>query len=464
MYRGWMKALVASTIVSMCAAAVTLDAQQTQGRAEGAGGQGRGQGTGRGAARPECVNPKIPAAECNVGATPINWADPPLGDGPFLIESALPQHRNLRVVVMARLRQPWSIAFLPEGDIFVTERGGGVDENKRPVPGQLRIIRKGVLDPNPVAGAPQVHAAGLQGMMDVVLHPRFAENHFVYLSYHKPVPDGAGGMAGETTLARGVWNGTALTDMRDIFQSGATRTESSRIGFGRDGMLYMTISASGTGPDVFRSADPNDYAGKTVRLRDDGTIPPDNPFVNKPGYKPGIYTLGHRNGHSMSLNPETGQLWVTEQGPNGGDEINILKPGSNYGWPFVSNGRSYMGPKISEVPHQQGTEQPHVVWVPSIAVTGGTFYTGDVFTGWKRSYFVGGLREGETPRTGHMQRIEFNEKWEELRREPMLRELKQRIRDVRQGPDGLLYVVTGEVQGALLRIEPAQSAPASTSR
>ena len=450
-----MRALarVALAIVAMGAAAVTLEAQQ-QGQERGAGAAG-GQGGGRGNPRPECVNPKIPAAECNVGATPINWADPPLGDGPFLIESARPEHRNLRVVVMARLRQPWSIAFLPDNAILVTERGG-----------QLRIIRNGVLDPTPVAGVPAVHAAGLQGLMDVVLHPRFAENHFIYLAYHKPVKGPTGTEAGETTLARGVWNGTALTDVRDIFASGATNTESSRIGFGRDGMLYMSISASGTGPDVFRSADPNDYAGKTVRLRDDGTIPPDNPFVNKPGYKPGIYTLGHRNGHSMSLNPETGQFWMTEQGPNGGDEVNILKPGANYGWPFVSNGRNYMGPKISDVPYQQGTEQPHVVWVPSIAVTGGTFYTGDVFTGWKRSYFVGGLREGETPRTGQLQRIEFNEKWEEVRREPMLRELHQRIRDVRQGPDGLLYLVTGEAQGALLRIEPAAppAAPASTSR
>ena len=460
MYQGWKRTAGALAVASMFAATVaTPGAQEAQGRgAGGARGQGAGRG-GRGAPRPECVNPKIPAAECNIGAAPIQWADPPLGDGPFLTESALPQHRSLRVVVVARLEQPWSIAFLPDGNIFVTERGG-----------RLRIIRNGVLDPTPVAGVPAVHASGLQGLMDVVLHPRFAENRWVYLSYHKPVPvpgattpQGQPQMAGETTLARGVWNGTALIDIRDIFQSGATRTESSRIGFGRDGMLYMSISASGTGPDVFRSADPNDYAGKTVRLHDDGTIPPDNPFIGKPGYKPGVYTLGHRNGHSMSLNPETGEFWVTEQGPNGGDEINVLKPGADYGWPYLSHGRNYMGPKISESPYRQGSEQPVVVWVPSIAVTGGTFYTGDVFTGWKRSYFVGGLREGETPRTGQLQRIEFNDTWEELRREPLLRELKQRIRDVRQGPDGLLYLVTGEAQGALLRIEPAGPAP-STGR
>jgi glucose/arabinose dehydrogenase len=444
---------------AIIAATIAGHAQQTTPTAP-AGGRGQGQqqgarGGGRGQPRPECLNPKIPAAECNIGATPIQWADPVLGDGPFVVQSAVPAHRNLRVVVMAKFQQPWSIAFLPDGNIFVTER-----------PGRLRIIRNGVLDPNPVAGVPKVHAQGLQGLMDVALHPQFAENKWVYVAYHKPVPvpgappaaNGAPAMAGETTLMRGTWNGTALVDVKDIFGSGATRTESSRIGFGRDGMLYMTISASGTGPDVFRSADPNDYAGKTIRLRDDGTIPPDNPFVNKPGYKPAIYTLGHRNGHSMALNPETGEFWVTEQGPNGGDEVNVLKPGANYGWPYVSHGRNYMGPKISDNPWREEFEPAAVVWVPSIAVAGGSFYTGDRFPGWKRNFFVGGLREGETPRTGQMQRIEFNEKWEEIRREPMLRELHQRIRDVRQGLDGLLYVVTGEDQGALLRIEPGEPA------
>jgi glucose/arabinose dehydrogenase len=360
------------------------------------------------------------------------------------------------------------MAWLPDGSMLVTERGG-----------RLRIIRNGVLDPNPVAGVPEVRAQGLQGLMDVVLHPRFADNRYVYLSYHRPVPEApaapetnptatnAGAVqppnptprvAGETRIARGVWNGTALTDVRDIFETGATGTEASRMGWGRDGMLYMSVSAPGTGPAVLRSPDPNDYAGKTIRIRDDGTIPPDNPFVNEPGYKPAIYTLGHRNGHSMALNPETGELWVTEQGPNGGDEINVLKPGADYGWPYVSHGRNYMGPLISPNPTREGTEQPVVVWVPSIAVTGGTFYTGDRFPGWQRNFFVGGLREGETPRTGHIQRIEFNAEWQEIRREPLLRQLQQRIRDVRQGPDGLLYVLTAENAGALLRIEPGEAA------
>jgi glucose/arabinose dehydrogenase len=371
----------------------------------------------------------------------VGWPSPPLGDGPFLVESVRPEHRALRVVVVARgLEQPWSIAFLPDGDMLVTER-----------PGRLRLIRDGVLDPDPVRGVPAVRARGLQGLMDVVLHPRFQDNRWVYLSYHRP----AGEDAGETMLARGRWEGDALVDVRDIFASGTTGTEGSRIGFAADGMLHMTVSAPGTGPDVVRSQDPQDYAGKTLRLHDDGRIPRDNPFVNDSRYLPAIYTLGHRNGHSMTLNPWTGELWVTEQGPNGGDEINVLQPGANYGWPLVSHGHVYSGPIVSPNPTLQGTVQPLIFWVPSIAVTGMTFYQGDVFTAWRRSAFVGGLREGEVPRTGQLQRIEFNDLWEEIRREPLLRELKQRIRDVREGPDGLLYVLTAEIEGAVLRIEPA---------
>jgi glucose/arabinose dehydrogenase len=393
------------------------------------------------------AQPKWPLDPAQVrAATPgippgVGWPSPPLGDGPFLVESLRPEHRNLRVVVVARgLQQPWSIAFLPGGDMLVTER-----------PGRLRLIKDGVLDPNPVAGVPPVRSGGLQGLMDVVLHPQFATNRFVYLSYHRP----AGEDAGETRLARGRWENDTLVDVRDIFTTGATGTEGSRIGFARDGMLHMTVSAGGVGPDVVRSQDPKDYAGKTIRLRDDGSIPPDNPFVNDPRYLPAIYTVGHRNGHSMVLNPWTAELWATEQGPNGGDEINVLEAGANYGWPLVSHGRVYSGPLISPNPTLEGTKQPLVFWVPSIAVTGMTFYQGDVFTAWRRSAFVGGLREGEVPRTGHIQRIEFNERWEEIRREPLLRELKQRIRDVREGPDGLLYVLTAEVEGAVLRIEPA---------
>lgn len=370
---------------------------------------------------------------------PIMRDTPALSKCSINFESAEEPH--LRVVVVTRgLQQPWSVAFLPDGAMLVTERSG-----------RLRIVRNGHLAPAPVVGVPQVQTGGprgLQGLMDIALHPNFSENKWVYLAYHKP----AGDDAGETVLARGTWNGSALIDVHTIFESGATETEASRIVFGRDGMVYMSISAPGS-PKVQRSQDPNDYAGKTVRLRDDGSIPDDNPFVGRAGFKPGIFTSGHRNGHGLAVNPETGELWETEQGPSGGDEINVLRPGRNYGWPLVSYGRDYWGAHVSAHPFRYGMEDPIVVWLPSIGVTGMTFYTGERFPHWKRNVFVGGLREGGIPGTGQIQRIIFNERWEELRREPMLMELKQRIRDVRQGPDGLLYVLTAEEDGALLRIE-----------
>jgi glucose/arabinose dehydrogenase len=370
---------------------------------------------------------------------PIEWPTPALDERTIELESA--EQRHLRVVVITRdLQQPWSMAFLPDGSMLITER-----------PGRLRLLRKGKLESEPVHGLPEVYTGGprgLQGLMDVALHPDFSQNGWLYLTYHKPTADG-----GAAALARGVWNGSGLVDVREVFDSGAVDTEASRVTFGRDGMLYMTIGAPGS-PDVKRSQDPADYAGKVLRLRHDGSIPPDNPFVRRSDYKAGIYTVGHRNGHGLAANPDTGELWVTEQGPNGGDELNVLRPGGNYGWPIVSYGRDYWGAPISERPTAAPFTQPAVVWLPSIGLTGMTFYTGDRFPHWKGNVFVGGLREGGIPRTGQLQRIVFNERWEELRREPLLTELKQRIRDVREGPDGLVYVLTAEDEGALLRIEP----------
>jgi aldose sugar dehydrogenase len=372
--------------------------------------------------------------------SPIVWDTPALPEHGVDIESA--EERRLKIIVVAKqLEQPWSVAFLPDGSMFVTERAG-----------RLRIIRDGSLEDHPVEGVPVVHTGGprgLEGLMDVVLHPHFETNHWVYLTYHKPTATGGGA----TTLARGTWNGHALVDVRDVFESRATETEASRLTFGPDGMIYMSISAPGS-PDVQRSQDPGDYAGKIVRLRDDGTVPGDNPFVRRTGYKPGIFTMGHRNGHGLAVNPETGQVWQSEQGPSGGDELNVLGAGRNYGWPVVSFGRDYSGSRISKTPSRAGMEDPVVVWLPSIGATGMTFYTGERFPHWTGNLFVAGLREGGVPRTGHIERIVFNERWEELRREPLLMELKQRLRDVRQGPDGLLYVLTAEENGALLRIEP----------
>ena len=381
------------------------------------------------------------AARVPTAPPPIVWPSPPLADGPIMLDTGI-QHQ-IRLVITKGLNQPWSMAFLPDGDILITERAG-----------RLRIVRNGVLDQKPVAGVPEVRAQGIGGLMDLALDPHFADNKLIYLTYHKP----SEGNTGVITLARGRWTGSALTEVRDIFSATATGN-ASRIIFGKDGMLYMTVG-TGDPPAAARAQDPNDLAGKVLRLHPDGTVPPDNPFVGRAGYRPEIYTMGHRNALGLAVEPDTGAIWECEDGPNGGDEINILQPGKNYGWPLVSNGRFYLGPRVSEKPWQEGMEQPSVFWVPAIAVSGMTFYTGDRFPNWKNNVFVGGMRQGEVPRSGHLERIDFNGKWEELHRESMLRELQQRIRDVRQGPDGLLYVLTAENDGALLRIEPA-GAPSS---
>ena len=380
------------------------------------------------------------------------YNSPPLGDGPFNFETY--EQRRIRVSVVTKgLSHPWSVAFLPGGDMLITERVG-----------RLRLMRNGVLQPDAVAGTPKVVSLGtMAGLMDIALHPRFAENKWIYISYHKPAGTGAGWDGKESPLAsnailRGTWDGNALTEVRDIFMADDVDMEVSRIAFGPDGMLYMTIGGPGTGPheSLDRPQHGNDYAGKILRMRDDGSLPPDNPFVGKAGYKPYIFSMGHRNQLGLAINPYNGEVWAGEQGPNGGDEVNIIKAGKNYGWPVLSDGRDYRGPYISESPYKEGMERPHVLWVPSIALSGMAFYTGDRFPNWKRNLFVGGMREGEIARSGQLVRIVFNENWQEVRRESLLRDLHQRIRDVRQGPDGLLYVLTEEDAAALLRIEPLE--------
>jgi glucose/arabinose dehydrogenase len=351
------------------------------------------------------------------------------------------QHR-LRVVVVARgLVNPWSLAFLPDGSMLVTER-----------PGRLRIIRNGVLDPTPVAGVPRVAAMRLCGLMEVALHPRFAENRFVYFTYSKPGEMDT--MA--TTLARGQWDGKALTGVEDLLvaipywdcRGGA----SSRLAFGPDGLLYMTTGASGENRE--EAQETGHYRGKVLRMRDDGSAASGNPFAGRADFKPEIYSYGHRNQLGLAFHPVTGDLWNAEQGPNGGDELNIIRPGRNYGWPLVSLGRDYAGPWQGTFA-REGMEPAIVNWVPSIAVAGLTFYSGDRFPAWRGNAIVGAMRLGEIPNTGHIQRIVFNEDGDEIRREMLLVELRQRVREVRQGPDGLIYLLTDEAQGAVLRLEPA---------
>jgi aldose sugar dehydrogenase len=360
---------------------------------------------------------------------------------PMIYDTA--EGQRIRVVIVTKeLAFPWTIAFLPDGNMLVTERAG-----------RLRIIKNGVLDAKPIAGVPVARNLGISGdpgavhgFMDVILHPRFAENKFVYICYTKPIDD----KRQTTAIARATWDGHALVGTKDVFV-GDEGIGTARIAFGRDGMLYMTTS-SGQGNSA---QDPNSQAGKVLRLKDDGSIPTDNPFAGRAGYKPEIYTLGHRSSLGLAMHPGTGAMWLNENGPNGGDEINILKPGLNYGWPTVSYGRTYQGPWQNDRPGHAGFEPPIVFWMPSIAVSGMAFYTGDRFPKWKGDVFVGSLRMGEIPGTGHVERILFNEKLEEMRREMLLVDLRQRIRDVKQGPDGLLYLTTDMEEGAVLRIEPA---------
>jgi aldose sugar dehydrogenase len=370
---------------------------------------------------------------------PIGVPVPPLGAGPFVFDTA-EQHKVRVSVVVRGLSHPWAIAFLPDGGMLVTER-----------PGRLRVIRNGKLDPTPIAGVPQVRTDGNGGLMDVALHPRFSENGLVYLTYTKPVEGGKGA----PSLARGKLEGGALRDVRDLIVPDAYEGNSGlngRVVFGPDGMVYMS-----TGGNIAKIAqDPGSLRGKILRVRDDGSVPDDNPFHGRAGYRPEIYTLGHRNTLALITHPQTGALWSHENGPNGGDEINVIVPGRNYGWPLVSFGRDYPGPRISEHPTRDGFESPLVVWLPAIAVAGMAVYTGDRFPAWKGNVFVGSMMAGRIPGTGHLERVVFNEKTEEIRRESMLWELRQRIREVRQGPDGLLYLLTDEDDGALLRLEPAQ--------
>jgi aldose sugar dehydrogenase len=340
------------------------------------------------------------------------------------------------VTLLTGLSRPWSLAFVAPDTMLITQRTG-----------QLRVVRAGKLDPEPVAGLPEILPANLSGLMDLALSPDFATNRFVYFSYNKPVGSDDSALA----VGRGRWDGKALTGTTDVFVAGTDTGGVSRIAFGGDGMLYMSLG--GGGPLL--PQDPNSHAGKVLRLTPEGKVPADNPFVGKAGYKPEIFTLGHRNTLGLAKHPPTGRIWQLEMGPNGGDELNLLEPGGNYGWPLVSFGRTYPGPRQSKELQRTDFKDAQVFWVPSISTSGLAFYTGDRLPKWKGDVFVGGMRYGEIPNTGRLERILFNENMEELRREPLFLELRQRIRDVRQGPDGLLYLLTDYDDGALLRVEPA---------
>ena len=344
---------------------------------------------------------------------------------------------EMAVETFARgLVNPWAIAFLPDGRLLVTER-----------PGRLRIVAKdGKLSPA-LAGVPKVFASGQGGLHDVVLDRGYAQNQTIYLCYAEPANGGA-----RTALARArlVDEGTPrLDDVKVIFRQEGPLSSGQhfgcRIAQTADDNLFLSMG------DHYRSRDEAqnlaNHIGKTIRIRPDGSVPPDNPFVGKPGAKPEIWTYGHRNSQGLARHPTTDQVWEHEHGPRGGDEINILQAGKNYGWPVIGFGIDYSGAKIHKSTQKEGMEQPVWNWVPSIAPSGMAFYTGDLFPAWRGNLFVGALA------AQLLVRLELDGQ-KVVKEERLFRSLNERIRDVRQGPDGALWLAADNSAGRILRVAP----------
>ena len=344
------------------------------------------------------------------------------------------EHSFRVVKVVEGLEQPWSLAFPPDGRMLVTEKAG-----------RLRVVSQGKLDPKPIDGLPEVTVHGQGGLHDVVLHPEFAKNGLVYLAYAARGSDGVG-----TELARGRLVDHRLEELQVLFRQSpkgnAGQHFGGRIAFDRAGYLYLTLGDRG---ERERAQRPSDHAGSVIRLHDDGRVPSDNPFVGKPDWKPEKFDLGHRNQQGAALHPQSGVLWTHEHGPQGGDEVNVIRPGVNYGWPVITYGVNYgIGTRIGEGTHKQGMAQPIHYWVPSIAPSGMAFYTGDKFPRWKGDLFVGALRDQM------LVRLKLDGE-KVLKEERLLKNVLGRIRDVRTGPDGFIYLLTDESRGVLARLEPA---------
>jgi glucose/arabinose dehydrogenase len=347
------------------------------------------------------------------------------------------QKHAFRIVTLVEgLSHPWSLAFLPDGQILITERGGRL----------RRVSQDFKLDPKPIEGVPRVVATGQGGMFDVALHPNFAENSTIYLAYNGP---GEGGWG--TELMRAKLDGQRLTQTQVLFRlepkSRAGLHFGGRIVFDRQGYLYLTLGDRG---DEERAQRLDDHAGSVIRLHDDGRVPADNPFVKRTGAKPEKFTLGNRNMQGAALHPQTGELWTHEHGPQGGDEINVMRAGRNYGWPVITYGVNYgFGTRIGEGTHKPGMEQPLYKWVPSIAPSGMAFYDGDKFPGWRGNLLAGALRDEM------LVRLELDGE-KVVKEERLLKGTLGRIRDVRVGSDGYVYLLTDESDGVLARLEPVK--------
>jgi len=360
---------------------------------------------------------------------------------PATAQTIQSEKHAFRVVTLVRgLEHPWSIAFLPDGRMLVTEREG-----------RLRIVSKDFkLDPKPVEGLPEIVASGQGGFFDVVLHPQYADNGWIYFSYNAPGPGGWG-----TAMARGKLSGDKsgdrMTDVKVLFsmepKTRAGLHFGGRIVFDRKNFVYLSLGDRG---DMPRAQKLDDHAGSVIRLHDDGRVPTDNPFVKQKGTKPEKFTLGNRNIQGAALHPQTGELWTQEHGPQGGDEVNVMRSGRNYGWPVISYGVNYgFGTKIGEGNSKPGMEQPLHVWVPSIAPSGMAFYTGDKFPNWKGNILIGALKDEM------LVRLELNGE-KVVREERLIKGVIGRIRDVRVGPDGFVYLLTDERDGVVARLEPVK--------
>jgi len=429
--RFWVAVSAASAVLAWTAGSSAQQpgaaAQPRQGAAQAPAAQQRGGGGGRG--------PQTQA----------------LGDGPWDI--ATEQGRIHVTVVTKNLERPWGMAFLPNGDMLVTER-----------PGRLRIVRNGVLDPAPIAGLPTIRAVVIGGLADVVLHPDFARNRLIYFSYSKP--DAKDETLSTLAVARARFDGgAALTDVEDIFvakdwyssaiagqngrccgQGPADASFGARMAFGRDGMLYV---ASGDRNWGEKAQEPSSHLGKIIRIRDDGKVPRDNPFVRQEGYLPEIYTLGHRNPTGLTMNPATGEIWSTEFGPRGGDELNLIEAGKNYGWILVTHGNHYNNdPVLRGAEGVPGMTDPVLFWVPSTNPGNIAFYTGAALPGWRGNLLLAAMSRA-------LVRISFDAAGKPAGQERLLADLGQRFRDVRQGPDGAVYLLTDETTGAMLKVGPA---------
>lgn len=393
-----------------------------------------------------CAIPASAQQQPQIGIAPVS-----LGSQPYNFDTA--EQHGIKVTVLAKdFARPFAIEFLPGGDLLVVERGG-----------DLRIIEgatgpHAAMDPEPVPGTPRASEDVFSfGVQDVALHPGFAENRLIYFTFNEPapVPDGADPQQrqGYFKVLRARLEAGGTRDAETVFATDqASYAGGSRVHVADDGKLWIATGA----PFGDLAQDLSSVYGKVLRLNDDGSIPADNPFVGREGAHPAIYSYGHRDQHGLTVHPDTGEAFSAEHGPNGGDEANLIEAGANYGWPDYTYGRWYDGTELTEMPTGEGIAKPVLIWIPSIAPSGLMFYTGDKFPAWKGNLFVGSARRGEVNGTGGLERIVFGENFGELRRETLLTQLRQRVRDMAQGPDGNIYVLTDGPENAVLRIEPSE--------